>query len=534
MPSFSHQPLPISKAGRQRLEQCRSASISPQSRDNIASPRDSSNELGLQGRSTAGLPLGSAGFAPETVLSSMDLISTGFGISSPSSASESSQAQIIRRLIQQNSRLREAWEAERKYLEANRERAEEVYKEERALMEEEREAWEAERTALLQEIQRLRQQVVSLSGGATQSVRNGSSVSSPTTLPTGARGDAVKFLWENTKSSHSPQGRLPPLSASDVPSNRNGLYSPRSLFQQAGGIRQDQPILNGMSVLTLKGPRTSTPDFLKPSTTLANESGPMPVVDVHEIDPELEGIRIKAAAVKKPTFADHVGDSDSGVSKLSDPPATTSVQPRSARTSNPQTLEVLAAKESDRLTMHAGHTPNHSLSSVATVTSSATATATANGGDSTPAAQGANDMTVQRAAVSFEEASDTPEPAQSTALVKNASQGSDYDPYDNEPEPLFIPDEDRPLRGPLMVRNMPAHDEIFFQKLADKLEEVSKDDEAALPAVLKSSADSYEQQQKLSDGVDKDNGGTESAEESEVPLKFKNCLNFGAPFGAIR
>ncbi|EGS22700.1 uncharacterized protein CTHT_0011730 [Thermochaetoides thermophila DSM 1495] len=358
----------------------------------------------------------------------MDLISTGFGISGPSNASESSQAQIIRRLIQQNSRLREAWEAERKYLEANRERAEEVYKEERALMEEEREAWEAERTALLQEIQRLRQQVVSLSGGATQ---------------------------------------------------------------------------------------TSTPDFLKPSTTLANESGPMPVVDVHEIDPELEGIRIKAAAVKKPTFADHVGDSDSGVSKLSDPPATTSVQPRSARTSNPQTLEVLAAKESDRLTMHAGHTPNHSLSSVATVTSSATATATANGGDSTPAAQGANDMTVQRAAVSFEEASDTPEPAQSTALVKNASQGSDYDPYDNEPEPLFIPDEDRPLRG--------AVDE-----------EVSKDDEAALPAVLKSSADSYEQQQKLSDGVDKDNGGTESAEESEVPLKFKNCLNFGAPFGAIR
>ena len=533
-PSFSHQPLPISKAGRQRLELYRSVSISPQSRDNVASPRDISNELGLQGHSAAGLPLGSAGFAPETALSSMDLSFTGFGISSPSNASESSQAQIIRRLVQQNSRLREAWEAERKYLEANRERAEEVYKEEQALMEEEREAWEAERTALLQEIQRLRQQVVLLSGSITQSVRNDSYVSSPTTLPTGARGDVVGFSWDNTKPSQSPQGRLPPLSGSDVPSNRNGLSSPLSSLQQAGGARQDQPMLNGMSVLTLKGPRTSTPDFLKPSTTLENDSGPVPVVDVHEIDPELEGIRIKAAAVKKPTFADHVGESDSGASKSSDPPATTSEQPRSVRTSNPQTLEVLAAKESDRLTMHAGHTPNHSLSSVATVTSSATATATVNGGDSTPAAQLAGDMIVRRAAVSSEEAGDTPEPAQSTAQVEHASQSSDHDLHDIEPEPLFEPEEDRPLRGPLMVRNMPAHDEIFFQKLADKLEEVSKDDKAALPAVLKSSADSHEQQQKLSDGVDKDSGGTESVEESEVPLKFKNCLNFGAPFGAIR
>ncbi len=32
---------------------------------------------------------------------------------------------------------------------------------------------------------------------------------------------------------------------------------------------------------------------------------------------------------------------------------------------------------------------------------------------------------------------------------------------------------------------MPAHDEIFFRRLSDKLEEVIKDNQAALPAVLK-------------------------------------------------
>jgi fibrillarin-like rRNA methylase len=64
------------------------------------------------------------------------------------------------RLLQQNARIREAWEAERKYLEANRERAEEVYKEERALMEEERAEWEAEKATLLAEIRRLQQLVL--------------------------------------------------------------------------------------------------------------------------------------------------------------------------------------------------------------------------------------------------------------------------------------------------------------------------------------------------------------------------------------
>ncbi len=71
---------------------------------------------------------------------------------------------MIRRLVQQNGRIREAWEAERKYMEANRERAEEVCKEERALMEEERAEWEDEKAQLLQQIGQLEHQLL-LTGG---------------------------------------------------------------------------------------------------------------------------------------------------------------------------------------------------------------------------------------------------------------------------------------------------------------------------------------------------------------------------------
>lgn len=103
-----------------------------------------------------------------------------------------------------------------------------------------------------------------------------------------------------------------------------------------------------------------------------------------------------------------------------------------------------------------------------------------------------------------------------------------------------------------MVRNMPAHDEIFFQKLSDKLEEVSKDDEAALPAVLKDSerAEQPERQSRRqsdtqqaaagadASGLKNDTGSPTGSDDGKpepaIPLKLKTRMNFGAPFGAIR
>jgi hypothetical protein len=190
--------------------------------------------------------------------------------------------------------------------------------------------------------------------------------------------------------------------------------------------------------------------------------------------------------------------------------------------------------------MHAGHTPSHSLSSLATNASSGTATATSNGGDSTPTMQQPDDARYYGQA---------PEKDRSSEASPAASNGHDQ-LRDDHPEPIFEPSEDRELKGPLMLRNMPAHDEIFFQKLADKLEEVSKgDDEAALPAVLKDSErteHSRPQAERQSDAqqgpgakdsgvkTDKSSPGSSDEEKADIPLKFKTRMNFGAPFGAMR
>ncbi|KAK2067352.1 hypothetical protein P8C59_001102 [Phyllachora maydis] len=54
--------------------------------------------------------------------------------------------------------------------------------------------------------------------------------------------------------------------------------------------------------------------------------------------------------------------------------------------SRQQTLETLAAPETARLTMHAGHTPSHSMSVVPTSVPSAVSTAASSGGCTTPLA----------------------------------------------------------------------------------------------------------------------------------------------------
>ncbi len=57
--------------------------------------------------------------------------------------------------------------------------------------------------------------------------------------------------------------------------------------------------------------------------------------------------------------------------------------------------------------------------------------------------------------------------------VDHPTQDQASEPSEDHPEPLLEPSEDVELRGPLMVRNMPAHDEIFFRKLSDKLKKKS-------------------------------------------------------------
>lgn len=546
LPQFlSPHLVPIGRDG----SQLRSASLPPNHRSaNAGRNRPRTN--------TASTPRTVPGFdvvqpAPSTLVNG---VPSGAGVSSisPSAAqprtisadapSPSSQAQMIRRLVQQNGRIREAWEAERKYMEANRERAEEVYKEERALMEEERMEWEAEKAVLMREIERLQQRIISM-GGTVGRSRDGSATSSKNAyaLSHSLRGGGPwEASPESMRSSMSSQG--------NGQRNATTVRHATSLPQ----LQADGPTGRALLGLDPLPFRASTTTELPPVPE--TEAGPVPVVDVQEIHPELEGIPIKANTIQKPTFTDTPSPNGSrSSSRTSSPPG--SNRPRiTSQSSKEQTLQVLAAEESARLTMHAGHTPSHSLSLLPTVSSSATHTVVSSG-ESTPTMLQADGAASQGLATIGEEDS---RPRTADALA------ADQDPlaeYHDEPETLFEPTEDRPLKGPLMVRNMPAHDEIFFRRLSDKLEEVVRDDQTALPAVLKdqeerestgqtesevqpdtkqeSKPDQPEAQQDGTTSAGSGSGGSRGSpksgdEELDIPLKLKGGMNFGAPFGTFR
>lgn len=162
--------------------------------------------------------------------------------------------------------------------------------------------------------------------------------------------------------------------------------------------------------------------------------------------------------------------------------------------SRDQTLQVLAIETSRRLTMHAGHTPNHSHSLFPTMTTTA-----------------------------------------------------------DEPMGHLEPRDDVPLRGLLMVKNLASQDDVFFAKLAQKLESVRRGQDArerVLRAPLQgfgaAAGPLFVPTQPRPIGGDAPHGGRDEAQvgdnaadeadeadmEPDVPLKLKKTSNFGAPFGS--
>ncbi|KAH6630120.1 hypothetical protein B0J18DRAFT_420256 [Chaetomium sp. MPI-SDFR-AT-0129] len=627
---LSPRMVPVTKQAQFQLDQQqRSSSLPPKNRSGITSPRVAPRPMqdnmafGHINGGSLGLSQGQ-GPAHGANNGAVRYPSADYHARA-AYAETSSQDYIVQRLLQQKARMQEAWEAERKYLEANRERAEEVYKEERALMEEERSEWDAEKALLLAEIERLggTNPLTAAAHGAHP--WPGSSILHLTQRGGGggSSGGGSGGGSGGVLSRVSPNSSLSSERNSQLSAQNGGGPGSRNASSSSYSIPVTRPAPDRVSPLSPNGPRDPQPDFLKPPPTEGSDpdADPVPSVDVGEIHPELEGIRIKSTSVKKPTFTDPGSQPGSSSSSKQSSPAgsPTSAPPPPEPAKSPetkkaaQTLQVLAAKEADRLTMHAGHTPNHSLSSLATVVSSGTATVTSNGGDSTPttpspyhkddaAASGRDTPTADAAGGGITVRITDPDGAAQSGLdiTDVPSAVNDNDNNNDHPNPHLQPSDeaDRELKGPLMVRNMPAHDEVFFQKLSDRLEEVSKDDVAALPAVLKDAEPETEtetsqagaeraaadterqgegeteteteaetsrvadihasraaaehaktellsQTQAEGDGGDKSAASDAESDDSsksgggetggfDVPLKFKKRMNFGAPFGAMR
>lgn len=511
----------------------------------------------------------------------------GSGDALLSVAGQQAQTQKIALLEKQNSLIRQAWESERRYLEANRSRAEEVYQEERAIMDMERTEWEAERVALMDEIVRLKDQAKALrsgsrfghvesipeEGGLTPCLRGGGSngLCSPggastslSPLQGAPQHRAPRAVTTQTAAfqSQASFSHVDPR-ASAILTGTTRISPPRQPESSPFiPVTQQQQHQASSSTAASSEQQQPTPATMT-SASQSEDEQPAPIIDVQDIHPELEGIPLKKTAVHKATFTDG-GNSHEG-SKAGSKPTSTKTSPTldtAAPDDQQQTdanqrkvpekdpLKVLAAPEPVRLRMNAGHTPNHSLSVLPSGASTEVQTTASSSGEVTPTTatgfdcDSSSSVTSKDKGKGKERAIEEPvEPA----VTKEAAA-------ELEGAPTMEPDEDPPLTGPLHLRNLPAKDAKFFDLLDKKLEDVSKGEtEDALPKVLQndtlagpSSADaavagsSSKAAEKAGDQKSKSQHSSQASSPSEpestleIPLRIRKTSNFGAPLGEIR
>ncbi|GAO20003.1 uncharacterized protein UV8b_04133 [Ustilaginoidea virens] len=330
----------------------------------------------------------------------------------------------------------------------------------------------------------------------------------------------------------------------------------------------DHPVLSMLLSPRTEPQQSACADFLLPSPPDTN--GDVPVIDIQEIDPKLEGVPLKINAVRKPTFEPRATTDRNpklATSPRSKPPGTnygadqarrksdvlsrdrvrgdrrrSGLTPLAISKSQEQTKHILATDESRRLTMHAGHTPNHSLSLFPTMTATGSGSAAARSQEDTPvAAWPSNNPAEERAYTP--DGHDANGETRLSESLKNLPDGHNPDGgHDRGTEAYLEPADDVALKGPLMIKNIPAQDEIFWAQVNQRLDPISRG-KGALPKVLQSPEAAVSQSMldanspRAANGPDPedaspDSDGGKPAVEPDVPLKFKSTCNFGAPFGS--
>ena len=440
-------------------------------------------------------------------------------------------ATLLQRRDDHNRRLRENWTAERKHLEASRTRAEEMFREERSLMDDERLLWAEQKTELEKQKKELENEVLSWKQRAE------------------AANAEVTRLNELLKSkiTHGSQDR-PGFkldgAVGDTLGSRAHAYPPEPKLSRTSSLPSQTPS-DGISPGTLAPGKLSTIPESNPfvpldprmqsasptSPPISKEKERVPSIEINEIMPGLEGVRLKAPAVQKATFNDSKPPSPTIVpGRMSPPDAKKSMSELQSYVSPAvRTQETLKAPEHHRLTMHAGHTPNHSMSFSNLPTLESTAGNTAGStGTCTPT----NDPEPQRVHggdVLGQSKSETISVVEQDDLVD--TEEAIYEPSDEDPA----------LKGPLCLTNRPAADEPFIRRLSDKLKKVKAT--GAAPSVLNELATRAPLTEGLMDhktrqGMDSETKDDQTQEienmEEDAPLRFKPSSNFGQPLGQVR
>lgn len=451
---------------------------------------------------------------------------TGTPISPPrtrSGSADEDTAALIEDWRAFTRKIREQARGERAHLLADRARADEV-------MEEERELWEQERTILKARIDQLEAELAAKHADVT------SRTISSTTFAT-ARSKSSSRL-EAASVSGSGSHDISPASSVPQESGRNPDGSPFYAPAPTNPSRSFNPRNQELRIDSITQPRETpirvTSKTLRPVDfgiqsperqavhetphTMIGES-----IDISLIQPSLEGVPIKTSAVD-PVFAatvlsPHESASPSKPSPLIRSPEETPSPPSAVRRVGKEmcTLEVVSAPENRRLTMHAGHTPSHSISKLDLGDLSSNATPT------------------QRHSVIGEHIHNT----------SMATEGPDFS-HESKYEGF---EEDPVLSGQLGFTNDAAspQNDIFARELVKRLsEEALKqsmanhednpvDDEDEEFDQVPENLETRKEKSSGSggDGVEVSAGITSPPIDGLPRLRLRPSTNFGKPFGTL-
>jgi hypothetical protein len=407
-------------------------------------------------------------------------------------------------------KLREQFAKEREHMATDRVLSDEIMAEERAL-------WDRERDVYERRIAELESKLSVLSNPTSPDTNNknasasktGSRDQSPsqrppfrrayTNLSNGSSNDSFKGVPQES-------GRNPDGSPFYAPSSRNPSRTFGSVAEEVGiddlPGALEIPITVTSHQLTQSDFGLHSPDSRKGSRegSIIGDS-----IDISLIQPGLEGVPIKNTAVSPMFAAKNFSPSGSTMSPSKFSPSTVPPpRPRGQQTSPPRKscAELIKAPEDRRLTMHAGHTPSHSVTKF-----------DLESGNATPTQLQPNPV----------HPPDVVEP-----LELNASNP-----------------EDPALTGPLGLTNDVPGDGIFLATLTSKLEEVIEtmpqsdtDSEISGPVIsdhlmLKTALVAIGRKSSIDSPVDDENEGpTRQADDIPI-LRLKPSTNFGRPLGSL-
>lgn len=380
-----------------------------------------------------------------------------------SASADDDSAALVEDWRSYTQKLRMQSEGERRHMMADRARVEEVMAEERAL-------WDRERQVLQARIAELERQLQSES-------RSSSSTFIPRPLNHGQSSSNIGPQQITSPGSHSsssndrnvPQesGRNADGSPFYAPAARN----PSRTFDVSSNsdLRVDSISAPRESAIRVTSKELTSSDFVQSPPTLSTSHDLSPIVesiDISVLQRGLEGVAIKVSAVD-PTFASQVlSPNSSSPAKLS---------PSTKPPPQDKTLEVIHSPEDRRLTLHAGHTPNHSISKFGDII-----------GDQTP--------TQDHHSEQFDGASD---------------------------------DGDRELTGTLGLTNDSINDDDFLITLTQKLSVEARKSESTSPV-----AESGPSNSGPSSGVVEQPIEPDDKDDGPV-LRLKPSINFGKPLGRM-